>query len=83
MATWGASGQGLFLTVADSYFGKPKQIWYVSANGTRSHGIGIEDAEVKVSSVHPDGRRIGITAGLSTTEVWTIKNLFHKTAGTK
>nr|MDP9324881.1 hypothetical protein [Acidobacteriota bacterium] len=81
-ATWDAAGRGVFLTVADSYFATPKEIWYAPIDGTPPHSIGVADAEIKVSAVHPDGRRIGITAGTSTTEVWTLKNLFSS-RGTK
>jgi len=81
--TWDARGRGVFVTVGDGYFAKTKEVWFVPVDGTPPYAIGVSGDEIKVSSVHPDGRRLGVTGGVSTTEIWTIKNLFNKVSGTK
>ena len=81
--TWDVRGRGVFAIVGDGYFAKTKEVWFVPVDGTPPYAIGVSGDEIRVSSAHPDGRRLGITAGASTTEIWTIKNLFTKVAGTK
>jgi len=81
--TWDAAGRGVFVMVAASYFATPKEVWYVPADGTPPHSVGTALSELRVSSVHPSGQRIGVTGGVSRTEVWTLKNLFARPAGTR
>jgi Tol biopolymer transport system component len=81
--TWDVAGRGVFVMVADGYFAAPKEIWYVPADGTPPHSVGAAMPELRVSSVHPSGQRIGVTGGVSRTEVWTLKNLFAPPAGTR
>jgi len=74
----------VFLTVGDrDYFHKPQEIWYVPLQGGTPHSIGVSMPEAVISSVHPDGRRLAFTGGVSTTKVWTLKNLFAESRAAK
>jgi Tol biopolymer transport system component len=77
---WDTAGRGLFIVVADSYFAKRQELWYVPIDGAPAHPLGIDMPVLSVASVRPDGRRIGITGGMSTTQVWTLNNVFPQTA---
>lgn len=81
--TWNVDGHGVLVVVADNYFAEPKEIWRVPLDGSEPHSIGVAMPELTVPSIHPSGRRIAFTGGMSTTKVWTLKNLFTDSRAAK
>jgi Tol biopolymer transport system component len=76
---WTPDSRGLLCVVYD-YAAKLHEILRVPLDGSEPRTTGIAMPEVSVSSIRPDGRRIGYTGGGRSRQVWMLDNLFPETS---
>jgi Tol biopolymer transport system component len=71
---WDAEGRAVFVTVVHTG-SEDRELWYVGIDG-EAHAVGIAMPQLEVTSAHPAGRRLGLTAGTDVVQVWAVSGLF-------
>jgi Tol biopolymer transport system component len=84
-STWNPNDRGVFLSMARSPFSgaffnsleaEPHEIWWVPFDGGAPRNTGIAMQHLQSLTMRPDGRELGFTGGMSSAQVWSLRNLF-------
>ena len=70
---WSADGKYVFFTEHD------QQLWQIPAAGGTPKRLAADLPFINSISVHPDGRRLAVSAGSANYEVWVMENLLAAT----
>ncbi len=81
---WDPQGHGLLYSVSQGPGAtKYDEIWYFPIDGGTPHSTGIAMPGLQTPSVHPDGHLLGFTTSTSTSQLWSLKNLFPETRASR
>lgn len=66
---WSADGRYVFFTL------RGDELWQIAAAGGTPRRLAANLAYINAISVHPDGRRLAVSAGAANYETWVMENL--------
>jgi Tol biopolymer transport system component len=69
---WARDGQHVIYGRIDNWLGAATELWRVPFEGGEPVSLGLARAGLVGPRMHPDGRRIGFSAGEIDTEVWVM-----------
>jgi Tol biopolymer transport system component len=76
---WSRDGRHLLYGRTDNWIEAPTELWSVPFEGGEPARLGLNQPGVSGLRMHPDGRRIGFSAGDFDAEVWAIETRSTRT----
>jgi Tol biopolymer transport system component len=71
--TWSRDGRHVIYGLTDNWLEAPTELWRVPLDGGAPASLGLTRPGVSGLRMHPDGRRIGFSAGEIDVEVWVME----------